>query len=226
MWIASRYIRKDEYQELIDGARALNNDTSRCPVLKLSDDRIVKLFPTQKSPGKAFFYPKNLRFARNVGKLFSKGITSVVVEDAFYCPGITRHGVIYRYLPGKKLVSILKGYVDDDLVKRLAEFAGKLASLGIQFKAPFLDNLLVLEAGDFALIDVAELHFYNRPLSRAMQIDNFVKLITPEAHRVLLRPYGWEIIVGNYAAAIGAGERRQKKLCGKLLAICEQTNQN
>ena len=84
--------------------------------------------------------------------------------------------VHYAPLPGHTLRQVLQSItapaVRQALIERFGKFMAQLHEKGVYFRSLHLGNVLVLEDGEFGLIDLADLRIYPTPLSLSMRQRN------------------------------------------------------
>lgn len=82
----------------------------------------------------------------------------------------------YLPLPGNTLRQVLQGITAPDvreaLVQRFGKFMAQLHEQGVYFRSLHLGNVLVLEDGEFGLIDVADMRIYPSSLSLSLRQRN------------------------------------------------------
>ncbi len=199
-----RLLTDKEYQELAGGAKELERDAFGVKVLLRPDGRIIKLFRIKRLFSLAAIYPYSLRFRRNTERLRRRGISTVTVEQVFYCHAIRRHGVIYRLLQGDALADLLQAQPDRmDLLEKLAGYIALLHAKGIYFRSLHLGNVLLLENGDLGLIDVADMRFSRGSLSVGERRRNFQHLFRRREHLVYYERFGRERFLAAYLDAAG-----------------------
>ncbi len=202
-----------EYRELVDSARELERDAFGVKVLLRPDGRIIKLFRIKRWFSLAMIYPYSLRFRRNTERLRQRGISTVTVEQVFYCHAIRRHGIIYRLLRGDALADLLRSQPDrSDLLEKLAGYIALLHAKGIYFRSLHLGNVLLLENGDLGLIDVADMRFSRRPLSVGERRRNFQHLFRRREHLVFYEHFGRERFLAAYLDAAGLSSGDAEKI--------------
>ena len=87
-------------------------------------------------------------------------------------PGMT--AVLYRPLPGETLrqISNKEGFDWQSNLDPLVALIRRLHGAGIYFRSLHLGNVLVLEDGEFGLIDVADMRIYPSSLSLSLRQRN------------------------------------------------------
>jgi tRNA A-37 threonylcarbamoyl transferase component Bud32 len=199
----------EEYRDLTQDAVELMRDLYGVKVVLTQDGRIVKLFRVKRWFSLSAVYPYSLRFQRNAKRLIAMGISSVNVEQVFYCHQIRRHGVIYPLLEGESLEKIAGRHeMSDDLFRRLAAFLAMLHQKGIHFRSLHLGNILLLPDGEFGLIDVADMRFSWFPLRLDQRRRNFRHLLRTPVHRKLFAQFGVKRFLDSYVEAAGLNARQ------------------
>ena len=195
-------LSQQEYDRLVSDAALIERDHHGPKVLKAADGSFIKLFRRKHLLTTALLWPYAQRFADNAGKLRLLGIPSVDMLDLAYCPGVQRHLVRYRPLPGRTLreVAAERGLDPCHLAGFLAELHGK----GVFFRSIHLGNIIVdPQSGAFGLIDVADLKISRRGLSRRKRLRNFRHMLRYREDVALLCRAGFEPFVDAYIAASG-----------------------
>ncbi|MGO4610372.1 lipopolysaccharide kinase InaA family protein, partial [Variovorax sp. 2RAF20] len=84
--------------------------------------------------------------------------------------------VHYSPLPGSTLRQVLQGItapaVRQALVERFGKFMAQLHEQGVYFRSLHLGNVLVLDDGEFGLIDLADMRIYPSSLSLSLRKRN------------------------------------------------------
>jgi len=79
-------------------------------------------------------------------------------------------------LPGQTLRQVMQSMgspaVRQALVERFGKFLALLHDKGVYFRSLHLGNVLLMDDGEFALIDIADLHLYPSPLRIALRQRN------------------------------------------------------
>ncbi len=167
-------------------------------VIRLANGNYFKLFRRKRIFSSALFSPYSSRFIKNAKRLDQLGVPTVLPLDLYSVPHIHRTAVQYKPLPGTTIRDEIKKAGNyGDLLKSLGEFLAKLHEQGIYFRSVHLGNIVVLETNDFGLIDVADLKFHRRPLSRIKRQRNFKHLLRPPEDALALQPY-LELIYASY----------------------------
>ena len=212
MWLLPRCtpISVAEFSQLRDGARLLERDYRGEKVLLTPDNHIIKLFYPRRRFTSARIYPYAHRFCDNARQLREKGIITVRCDQLRHDRANRRHLITYALLPGTTLRNRLNEAGNrDDYLDKLASYMVTLHAKGILFRSIHLGNILVLENGDYGLIDVADMSIQQRPLGLIKRARNFRHLLHDHRDRERLEKYGYNRLLDNYATTAGiSGYRR------------------
>jgi hypothetical protein len=206
-------ISTEEFNQLRAGARLLERDYRGEKVLLTPDNRIIKLFYPRRRFTSARIYPYAHRFWNNARQLREKGIITVHCEQLRRDRTNRRHLVTYALLPGTTLRNKLgeTGNRDNHLDK-LANYMVTLHAKGVLFRSIHLGNILVLENGDYGLIDIADMSIQQRPLGLRKRARNFRHLLHDREDREQIGNYGFERFIGQYEQAAGISGSRSTRL--------------
>jgi O-antigen ligase/tRNA A-37 threonylcarbamoyl transferase component Bud32 len=191
-------------QQLTADARVIEEDGLGPKVLRLTDGSFLKLFRRRRWYTSGSFTPYSNRFATNSVQLRSMGIPTPHILDLYrFEDGST--AVHYSPLPGNTLRQILQGItapaVRQALVERFGKFMAQLHQQGVYFRSLHLGNVLVLEDGEFGLIDLADLRIYPSPLSPSLRRRNLRHMQRYTSDRHWLFEDHFEALLQGYAAA-------------------------
>ena len=144
-------------------------------VLRLADGSFLKLFRRRRWYTSGSFNPYSERFAANSEQLRNKGIPTPQILD-LYRLNDGSSAVHYSPLPGNTLRQVLQGItapaVRQALVERFGKFMAQLHEQGVYFRSLHLGNVLVLNDGEFGLIDLADMRIYPSSLSLSLRQRN------------------------------------------------------
>lgn len=162
-------------QALTANAQVIEEDGLGPKVLRLVDGSFLKLFRRRRWYTSGSFNPYSERFAVNSERLRQMGIATPQILDLYrFKDGSS--AVHYSPLPGSTLRQVLQGITAPDvrqaLVERFGKFMAQLHEQGVYFRSLHLGNVLVLEDGEFGLIDVADMHIYPSSLSLSLRQRN------------------------------------------------------
>jgi hypothetical protein len=204
-----------EFEQLRAGARLLERDYRGEKVLLTPDNRIIKLFYPRRKLTSARIYPYAHRFWNNASQLRKKGIITIHCEQLRYDRQNRRHLISYPLLPGTTLRDHLAATGNAaDYLDKLATWLATLHAKGILFRSIHLGTILVLDNGDYGLIDVADMSIQQRPLGLLKRARNFRHLLHDRSDREQLREYGYGRLLENYETAAGITGHRRTLLRG------------
>ena len=191
-------------QQLTADAQVIEEDGLGPKVLRLTDGSFLKLFRRRRWYTSGSFTPYSDRFAVNSVQLRSMGIPTPHILDLYrFEDGST--AVHYSPLPGNTLRQILQGItapaVRQALVERFGKFMAQLHQQGVYFRSLHLGNVLVLEDGEFGLIDLADLRIYPSSLSPSLRRRNLRHMQRYASDRHWLFEDHFEALLQGYAAA-------------------------
>ncbi len=202
-----------EFRQLRAGAQLLERDYRGEKVLLTPDKHIIKLFYPRRRFTSARIYPYAHRFCNNARQLREKGIITVQCEQLRYDRTNRRHLITYPLLPGTTLRNTLKEVSNrEDYLEKLASYLVTLHTRGILFRSVHLGNILVLENGDYGLIDVADMTIQSAPLGLRKRARNFRHLLHDREDREQLDSYGYGRFLEHYEAAAGISGSRRTRL--------------
>ena len=202
-----------EFERLRAGARLIERDGRGEKVLLTPDMHIIKLFYPRRKITSARIYPYAYRFWNNARQLREKGIITIQCEQLRHDRHKGRHLITYPLLPGTtlrdRLAEVSNG---DDYLDKLATYLVTLHTKGILFRSIHLGNILVLEDGDYGLIDVADMSIQQSPLGLVKRARNFRHLLHDRRDRERLEKYGYNRLLNNYEKAAGISGYRGRLL--------------
>lgn len=162
-------------EQLSREARIIEEDGLGPKVLCLNDGSFLKLFRRRRWYTSGSFNPYSERFAVNSEQLRQMGIPTPQVLNVYRLDDGSS-AVHYAPLPGHTLRQVLQSItapaVRQALIERFGKFMAQLHEKGVYFRSLHLGNVLVLEDGEFGLIDLADLRIYPTPLSLSMRQRN------------------------------------------------------
>jgi tRNA A-37 threonylcarbamoyl transferase component Bud32 len=209
-------LSKNEFEQLTEGAKILEQDGFGIKVLRLSNQRILKLFRRRRLISSQLWGPHAFRFKMNATKLQKHGIPTVKVEDIYNIPKLDRQAVIYRELQGITLRQWLDEHDDKQVQTKLtafAHFVAKLHAQGILFRSLHLGNVLVTADEQLALIDIVDMSFRCfGPLSTQQRIRNFKHITRYPKDRTRLTQASENVWIDTYAQAINCSPKVYEQL--------------
>jgi len=212
-------IEPQELNQLCTGARVLEADWRGEKVLLTPDNCIIKLFYPRRRITSARLYPYAFRFWNNARRLRAKAIPTVHCEQLRYDGTCGRYLVSYPLLSGTTLRDGLEsGVFDAAQLDGLAVFLARLHQLGILFRSIHLGNILVLEKGDFGLIDIADMSIRSRSLGLFARARNFRHLLHDCRDRTLLGAFGYGRLLERYETVAAISGLRHRLF--RMLVRC------
>ncbi|WP_282356092.1 O-antigen ligase family protein [Pseudomonas sp. PS01303] len=164
-----------DLQQMSLDAQVIEEDGLGPKVLRLTDGSFLKLFRRRRWYTSGSFNPYSERFAVNSEQLRLMGIPTPQVLNLYRLDDGSS-AVHYAPLPGHTLRQVLQSItapaVRQALVERFGKFMAQMHEKGVYFRSLHLGNVLVLEDGEFGLIDLADLRVYPSPLSLALRQRN------------------------------------------------------
>lgn len=166
------------YDHLIRTARVIEADGHGPKVLRTPGGSVLKVFRRKRLLSSALWSPYALRFARNATALRARGVASVEVRLVWHCPARARHMVAYAFLDGHSVRDrVVSGAMDAAAWANLGAFVARLHARGVYFRSLHPGNVLVLDNGDFGLIDVADMTVRAGALPARLRRRNFRPLL-------------------------------------------------
>lgn len=213
-------VSQSEFEELIRGARLLEQDRHGPKVYETPDGRVVKLFRVKRQVSSNLVCPYAVRFARNASNLATAGVPSVRVERVAKVPHLQRQMVIYSRLPGLSLRHALRNATPLDageMIRKVGSFISNIHEKGVFFRSMHFGNLLVEGNGDaFSLIDILDLRVRRGPLGFRRRQRNFRHLIHYDEDRARLVEH-WGAFRGGYEEWTRENASRSAPMLGPLI---------
>lgn len=173
--IISKTLTPAAIEQLTTNAHVIESDGLGPKVLRLEDGSFLKLFRPRRWYTSGGFNPYSQRFTENSEQLRHLGITTPTTLD-LYRLADSSSAVRYQPLPGQTLRQCLQSAKSAEeratLIKRFGAFMASLHERGVYFRSLHLANVLVLQSGEFGLIDLADLRIYPSPLRISLRQRN------------------------------------------------------
>ncbi|PCM51578.1 polymerase [Pseudomonas fluorescens] len=164
-----------DLEHMSSTAQIIEEDGLGPKVLRLTDGSFLKLFRRRRWYTSGSFNPYSERFAVNSEQLRQMGIPTPQILNLYRLDDGSS-AVHYAPLQGHTLRQVLQSItapaVRQALVERFGKFMAQLHEKGVYFRSLHLGNVLVLEDGEFGLIDLADLRIYPTPLSLSLRQRN------------------------------------------------------
>jgi len=198
-----RKIDDETYQAMRRGAEVLEQDEHGEKLLVLNDGTFFKLFRVKRLFSSARLVSHAVRFARNAEALHRHGVPTVEILEVLRIPSIQRTAVRYQPLKGCNLRDLA---ADTDVfsavhVDTLARFVARLHDRGVYFHSLHLGNVLQLEDGRLALIDISDMTVSGGSLSPSKRIRNLNHLLRYKQDLDALERFNVDQFPDAYVAA-------------------------
>ncbi|WP_448653236.1 O-antigen ligase family protein [Pseudomonas fluorescens] len=162
------------FDALCNGAHVIEEDGLGPKVLRLEDGSFLKLFRARRWYTSGRFNPYSERFASNSEQLRRLGIASPPILN-LYSLHDGSSAVRYRPLPGltlRQALQSLDSSLRESLIERFGRFMAQLHERGVYFRSLHLGNVLLMDDGEFGLIDVADMRIYPSALRNTLRQRN------------------------------------------------------
>ncbi|RLU08531.1 polymerase [Pseudomonas prosekii] len=207
------------FLSLSANARVIEEDGLGPKVLRLEDGSFLKLFRARRWYTSGSFNSYSERFAVNSERLRELGFPTPQILDLYRLDDGSS-AVHYTPLPGNTLRQVLQAITAPDvrqaLVERFGKFMAQLHERGVYFRSLHLGNVLVLEDGEFGLIDVADLRLYPSALSLALRQRNLRHMQRYTADRRWLFEDHFQALLQGYG--VTASQAAVNRLHKQVLA--------
>lgn len=174
-----RIVTANEWQQWLAQGEVLEKDGRGAKVIRLSDERLLKVFRPRRRLWLARLLPQARRFRRNAAQLLSMGIRVPLVGECFWIDkSLAVSGCLYIPLPGRSLEQVYRQSRSEfeSVLPAFAAFVHSLHQRGIYFRSLHLGNVLLLPDGGFGLIDFLDVYFKRGPLSPRLVKRNLAHL--------------------------------------------------
>lgn len=200
-------IRPAAFDELCSNAHVIEADGLGPKVLRLADGRFLKIFRARHWYTSGSFNPYSERFASNAEQLRTLGIPTPQILGLYSLRDAST-AVSYAPLPGLTLRQALQGLdnsLRESLIERFGQFMAKLHERGVYFRSLHLGNVLLMDDGEFALIDIADLRIFPSPLRNALRQRNLRHMQRYPQDRAWLFETHFEQLAKGYASVASQG---------------------
>lgn len=192
-------------------------DQSLPKVFESKDDCIIKLFRQRKLISSNRIYPYAKRFVKNAKALMTRKINAVDVEYCKRLQGSMTYVVKYKKVQGVDVREKLLENSSVELWDNLAKFIAQLHDKGVFFRGIHLGNILSLDNGTFALIDITSIKFNKKPLSLQARRRNLNHLINYRDDEEHFQALGKSDFLHLYFQYTKLSESMQQRLLEKLI---------
>ncbi|MBD8560072.1 bifunctional O-antigen ligase/aminoglycoside phosphotransferase family protein [Pseudomonas lactis] len=190
------------FEQLCSNAHVIEADGLGPKVLRLEDGSFLKLFRPRRWYTSGSFNPYSERFASNSEQLRTLGIPTPQILGLYRLSDASS-AVAYTPLPGltlRQALQSLDSSLRESLVERFGRFMAQLHERGVYFRSLHLGNVLLMDDGEFALIDVADLRIYPSSLRYALRQRNLRHMQRYPQDRNWLFETHFEQLVKGYAS--------------------------
>ncbi|WP_339415617.1 MULTISPECIES: O-antigen ligase family protein [unclassified Pseudomonas] len=209
----------ETFAALHESADIIEEDGLGPKVLRLKDRTFLKLFRPRRWYTSGGFNPYSERFAINSEQLRSKGIASPLILNLYRLQDGSS-AVRYQPLSGctlRQALQSLDSSLRDSLIERFGKFMAQLHEHGVYFRSLHLGNVLLMEDGEFGLIDLADMRIYPSALSDALRQRNLKHMQRYPQDRNWLFEAHFEQLAKGYASV--ASQRATVKIREHVLTL-------
>ncbi|MEJ6518115.1 MAG: hypothetical protein ACKVKL_06200 [Pseudomonadales bacterium] len=202
-------IDRHELKQFIAQNTLLFGTQAQPGIMQTPNNEIVKFIYPRKTFSKTTLFPQAANFEKNAQVLKDKGIIGPVVSTTVYCRAANTYYIVYEKLAGEEI----RHLCDQGQLQHLTDLARYLADLhskGIYFRALHLGNVLRLDNGELALIDIADLKSKSRSLSCLARGRNIAHMLNVLEDKVHFQQFGLGQFLDDYfqQANLSDAERR------------------
>lgn len=171
-------------EHMVEGAELLEADNHGPKVYRLRDGNFLKLFRRKRLLSSAFWSPYSKRFCESAVRLHRLGIPTLTPLQLFRLDDPARTAVLYQPLPGRTLRQLAErpGFDWNEVFPDLVKLISQLHRQGVYFRSLHLGNIVQTPSGQLGLIDISDMRFLRRALSRSLARRNLQQF-----HRYLQR---------------------------------------
>jgi hypothetical protein len=191
-----------QMQEIIAGNELLLGTEQYPNLLRTDSGEIVKFFYPKSRLSTSTFFPKAKVFADNGLRLKKLQVTAPLTKRVAYCATLKVYLVIYDRIPGKDL-RMWDEEGNGAALQGLEKYLAELHRKGVMFRGIHLGNILMDDAGQYALVDISGLSCKSKPLSLWQRMRNLINLLGVEDDQKILLSYGLNQFVAGYCIAAG-----------------------
>ncbi len=200
-------LQPEDFEQLCADAHVIEADGLGPKVLRLADGRFLKVFRPRRWYTSGSFNPYSERFASNAEQLRSLGIPTPQILGVYRLRDASS-AVSYTPLPGltlRQALQSLDNSLRESLIERFGQFMAQLHERGVYFRSLHLGNVLLMDDGEFGLIDIADLRIYPSPLRNALRQRNLRHMQRYPQDRAWLFETHFEQLAKGYASVASPG---------------------
>jgi len=198
-------LKTETFEQLCRDAHVIEADGLGPKVLRLADGRFLKVFRPRRWYTSGSFNPYSERFASNARQLRAMGIPTPQILGVY---GLSdgSSAVIYSPLSGltlRQALQSLDSSLRESLIERFGQFMAQLHERGVYFRSLHQGNVLLMDDGEFGLIDIADLRIFPSPLRNALRQRNLRHMQRYPQDRAWLFETHFEQLAKGYASVAG-----------------------
>jgi O-antigen ligase/tRNA A-37 threonylcarbamoyl transferase component Bud32 len=198
-------LKTETFEQLCSDAHVIEADGLGPKVLRLADGRFLKVFRPRRWYTSGSFNPYSERFASNAEQLRAMGIPTPQILGV-YSLSDGSSAVIYSPLSGltlRQALQSLDSSLRESLIERFGQFMAQLHERGVYFRSLHQGNVLLMDDGEFGLIDIADLRIFPSPLRNALRQRNLRHMQRYPQDRAWLFETHFEQLAKGYASVAG-----------------------
>ncbi|WP_278406052.1 bifunctional O-antigen ligase/aminoglycoside phosphotransferase family protein [Pseudomonas rhodesiae] len=198
-------LKTETFEQLCSDAHVIEADGLGPKVLRLADGHFLKVFRPRRWYTSGSFNPYSERFASNAEQLRAMGIPTPQILGVY---GLSdgSSAVIYSPLSGltlRQALQSLDSSLRESLIERFGQFMAQLHERGVYFRSLHQGNVLLMDDGEFGLIDIADLRIFPSPLRNALRQRNLRHMQRYPQDRAWLFETHFEQLAKGYASVAG-----------------------
>ncbi|MFO2463221.1 O-antigen ligase family protein [Pseudomonas sp. 15FMM2] len=216
-------IKPQAFEQLCRNAHVIEADGLGPKVLRLEDGSFLKIFRTRRWYTSGSFNPYSERFASNSERLRTLGVPSPEILNLYRLKDGSS-AVTYQPLPGltlRQALQSLDSSLREALIERFGRFMAQLHERGVYFRSLHLGNVLLMDDGEFGLIDLADMRILPSALSNTLRQRNLRHMQRYPQDRNWLFESHFEHLAKGYASV--ASPRATAKIREQVLTFSRPT---
>lgn len=218
-------LNEQEIAQLTEGAEVIEKDGLGLKVLRLADGRYLKYFRRKHLISRDLMVAAAVRFARHARRLTRMQIPTLTVEGLHRIRGNSGTIAVYRPLPGQPLRALLSNAeASTSLMYRIGGFIAHLHERGIYFRSLHPGNIIV-DADRLGLIDLLDMRFKGRPLSRWQRRRNWLHFLRTRVDWPFLSPQLIDAVLAGYRDASRLPARDMRRIAAHAQRMQIDTRQ-